>query len=146
MLEGANSTISSTIGIIRNLPILIGGITFFVQAQVIDRAPYRLLLGRPFYAISGAIHSSSLDGSTRIELTNPNSPFECIVLPTRERFKSPGKQYNSVHYVEEYPFWYLKNSQNLEALKSLMNATESEIQKHFHLPQLSKKEINFGRL
>lgn len=64
LLEGATSSVSATIGIVRDLPVTIGGITFYVQAQVVTRAPYRILLGRPFYALASAIHHSSRDGAS----------------------------------------------------------------------------------
>ncbi|KAI0277654.1 hypothetical protein BC826DRAFT_875443, partial [Russula brevipes] len=47
-MEGANGSTSWTLGCAEYLPITIGDISFRIHAHVVQDAPYRLLLGRPF--------------------------------------------------------------------------------------------------
>ncbi|TFK18709.1 hypothetical protein FA15DRAFT_675076 [Coprinopsis marcescibilis] len=51
-MESANGSVTTTLGMIENLPVKIGsrdGFTIYVQAQVVPNTPYNLLLGQPFH-------------------------------------------------------------------------------------------------
>ncbi len=45
-MEGANGLVSKTLGCAENLSMQVGDVSFKVHAHVVDRAPFRLLLGR----------------------------------------------------------------------------------------------------
>lgn len=47
-MQDANGGSKDTYGMIEDLELTIGGVSIFVQAYIIDDAPYQLLLGRPF--------------------------------------------------------------------------------------------------
>jgi hypothetical protein len=85
MLEGADESTSHTKGLVRDLPIKIGPITFFVQAQVVSRSPTPMLLGMPFWALANCHKDVYADGYMTVTLSNPNPPFQTIVVPTTAR-------------------------------------------------------------
>src|ERR1700753_2034874 len=72
-------------GVVRNLPVTIGRTTYYIQAQVVRDAPYRLLLGRPFSALTGCTKHDDPNGDTLITLTDPNNPDRSETLPTLPR-------------------------------------------------------------
>lgn len=84
-MEGADSHLSNTRGKIRDLPITIGPITFYVQVQVVMRSPCRLLLGLPFWALSNCHLDVYPDGYMTATLTDPNPPNETIVVQSFAR-------------------------------------------------------------
>ena len=47
-MEGANGSTNWTLGCVEHLPMRVGGVSFNLHAHVIEHAPFRLLLGRPF--------------------------------------------------------------------------------------------------
>ncbi|KAI0264080.1 hypothetical protein BGY98DRAFT_878291, partial [Russula aff. rugulosa BPL654] len=48
-MEGANGATNWTLGCAEHLPMSLGGVHFTVHAHVVEHAPFRLLLGRPFH-------------------------------------------------------------------------------------------------
>ena len=48
-MEGANSSMSRTLGCAEDLEMRIGDVSFTIHAHVVCTAPFRLLLGRPFH-------------------------------------------------------------------------------------------------
>jgi len=89
-MECANSSVNQTMGLIRNLPMTIGGLTFYVQAQVVRQAPYKFLLGRTFSALSGCTKHDDPNGDTMISLTDPNDPTNVETMPTYPRRHGKG--------------------------------------------------------
>jgi hypothetical protein len=89
-MECADSSLSRTIGMICNLPVKIGDIVLYVQAQVVKTAPYRLLLGRTFSALTRCTKHDDLNGHTLISITDPNNPKHTETLPTRPRLHANG--------------------------------------------------------
>ncbi|KAI9507497.1 hypothetical protein F5148DRAFT_958651, partial [Russula earlei] len=47
-MEGANGITNWTLGCAEHVPMQVGGVPFKIHAYVVERAPFRLLLGRPF--------------------------------------------------------------------------------------------------
>jgi hypothetical protein len=80
----SNSTTLHTLGMIPNLRINIGGLDLFVQAQVVDHAPYKVLLGRPFTCLAQATTQDYLDGLQTVSLECPNTNKH-VKVPTFER-------------------------------------------------------------
>ncbi|KZV84043.1 hypothetical protein EXIGLDRAFT_569147, partial [Exidia glandulosa HHB12029] len=83
-LEAANNTNSQTYGLCANLEVRIGGIPLFLQAQVVEHAPFDLLLGRPFFAVGCTEERTLADGRSHITIHDPNSEL-AVTLPTKER-------------------------------------------------------------
>ncbi|KZV86747.1 hypothetical protein EXIGLDRAFT_575788, partial [Exidia glandulosa HHB12029] len=71
-MTAANGSTGSTMGVCVNLPVNIAGITFYVQAHVVEEAPFSLLLGRPFLVLAAAEEVNRRDGSSILTLSDPN--------------------------------------------------------------------------
>ena len=93
VVESPNSTTNSTMGVINDLKITIGGYDFYVQAQVIKNAPYELLLGQPFSILTKANNKNFKDGSSHLTTVDPNSKAQ-ISIPTRERERDTKRHKN----------------------------------------------------
>ncbi|KAF9546812.1 hypothetical protein CPC08DRAFT_613658, partial [Agrocybe pediades] len=72
LIESANESTNSTLGLLHNLKIVIGGYDFFVQAQVVENAPYEMLLGLPLLTYTESVLKLFKDGSMHVTFTDPN--------------------------------------------------------------------------
>jgi hypothetical protein len=100
-MQGANGDVTSTLGAIVDLPVQIGEITFYVQAQVVQNAPFRLLFGRPFFTLAQSSIENREGGQTWLTIRNPNPPFQVITVPTsvrRPRCRHHHDEVASNHY------------------------------------------------
>ncbi|KAF9440821.1 hypothetical protein P691DRAFT_767201 [Macrolepiota fuliginosa MF-IS2] len=82
VMESANATHERSIGLIRNLQVNIGNLTLYVQAQVVENASYKMLLGQPFLTLTQANTHHFPDGGSHITLADPNSQ-SVITIPTK---------------------------------------------------------------
>jgi gag-polyprotein putative aspartyl protease len=89
-MSDANGGSAITEGQVPNLPFTVAGVTFYLQVQVVDKAPFDCLLGRPFYALAHTTSISSTDGTSTITIQDPNRPEHVLVVPTKER--TPGRR------------------------------------------------------
>ncbi|TFK17337.1 hypothetical protein FA15DRAFT_605301 [Coprinopsis marcescibilis] len=99
-MESANGSVTTTLGMIENLPVKIGGrdgFTVYVQAQVVPNAPYNLLLGRPFHRLTAAIFSHNTDGSVTTTFQDPNSNNK-LTLPALPRSRVPCSGISNVDF------------------------------------------------
>jgi hypothetical protein len=85
-MESSHGTVEKTIGVVRNYPIYIGTLVFYIQLQISDSLPCEVLLGRPFFMLTSAITQDYPNGTQDITLHNPNSG-EVITIATQERVK-----------------------------------------------------------
>jgi hypothetical protein len=84
VMESANKSKNETMGLLQDLKIEIGGYDFYVQVQVVQEAPYELLLGRPFFTLTQATHRHFSNGDSHLTLVDPNTQA-VITIPTRAR-------------------------------------------------------------
>ncbi|KAF9537747.1 hypothetical protein CPC08DRAFT_651632, partial [Agrocybe pediades] len=84
LIESANESTNSTLGLLHNLKIVIGGYDFFVQAQVVEHAPYEMLLGLPLLTYTESALKLFKDGSMHVTFTDPNTGI-VVTTPTRPR-------------------------------------------------------------
>jgi hypothetical protein len=82
-MEGANSSTSWTLGCTEHLQMSIGNIKFQVHAYVIENAPFRLLLGRPFHNLLLSWLEDNTDGSVDLSIHDPANQNHIIQVPTR---------------------------------------------------------------
>ena len=82
-MEAANSTITATMGHLKNLGFTFSDINFFLQVQVMPNAPYEVLLGQPFYALTELISQDYASGEQHIQIRCPNTGV-VMKLPTYE--------------------------------------------------------------
>jgi hypothetical protein len=82
-MEAANSTITETHGRLRNIRFTFDDIDIYLQVQVMPNAPYDILLGRPFYALTKCITKDFMNGDQHLTITDPNTR-QCVTIPTKE--------------------------------------------------------------
>jgi hypothetical protein len=84
-MEGANGATNWTVGCAEYLTMQVSGVPFKIHAHVVDDAPFKLLLGRPF----GQAVSSTIDdlpsGETEVYVWDPANLSRRIYIPTRPR-------------------------------------------------------------
>src|SRR5882672_3282251 len=73
IMESANNTWNPTLGVVQNIRLSFGPIMLTLHIQVVDYAPFEVLLRRPFFAISSCITEGGLDGDSFITLRDPNT-------------------------------------------------------------------------
>ncbi len=84
-MEGANGATNWTLECAEYLPMSAGNISFVVHAHVVERAPFRLLLGRPFqHALLCRIEDLP-SGDVEVSVRDPADPFRRITIPSRPR-------------------------------------------------------------
>ena len=84
VMESANSGTTKSLGLIENHPVRLGPVTVHLQIQVVEGAPFEVLLGRPFFAITNCNEISSSGGAHLIQLVDPKTK-EQYVFPTHPR-------------------------------------------------------------
>ena len=87
MMEAANRTKTATMGVLENLKVVVGPIELRLQVQVMNDAPYDILLGRPFYSLAECVTKDFSSGEQYLTMKDPNSDKQ-IMVPTRRRVKS----------------------------------------------------------
>lgn len=77
-----------TLGIARNVRMESGGVAGHFQVHILENPPYRVLLGRPFTVLMSSTLRTRSDGSSELEITDPNTK-QVAVIPTYDRGKGP---------------------------------------------------------
>ena len=72
-MQSANSEVDETLGLARNVPMLLGEIMFYVQFHVIRNPAYDILLGRPFDVLLESIVRNYKNEDQTITIHDPNS-------------------------------------------------------------------------
>ena len=81
-MSNANTSTESTLGVVENLRLDFGAGEICLWVQVVLRANFDLLLGRPFHCLLSTSTEDFPDGSQTITLRDPNSG-KAYKLPTR---------------------------------------------------------------
>ena len=84
IVESANNTRSRTLGLIEGAAFTLSSLTIYVNVQVVEDAPFLVLLGRPFFAFLACVTKDFPDGNQHIEIRDPKTGNR-VTLPTRER-------------------------------------------------------------
>jgi hypothetical protein len=82
-MEGTNGTVTKTLGCTENLIMQVGDIEFKIHAHIIDHAPFRLLLGRPFHHLLLCCLEDHPDGRVDISVCDPANPAHAIHISLR---------------------------------------------------------------
>lgn len=88
VMQSANNTHNHTLGVVEDVEVRFGPILLRLQVQVVDDAPFEVLLGRPFYALASCVTRDVPTGESTIELTDPNSG-EVAMFVTHPRRQKP---------------------------------------------------------
>lgn len=78
-MQDVHGGVQRTLGLARNVPFKIGEITVYLQCHVQDRAPYEVLIGRPFDVLTESEVKNWGNGDQEITITDPNSGARCTV-------------------------------------------------------------------
>jgi hypothetical protein len=87
-MQSANNQIEKSLGLVRNVPFRFDHVTVYLQVHVINEPAYKVLLGRPFDAVTCSIYENDRDGGQIVTIQCPNTKKK-ITIPTRERGKDP---------------------------------------------------------
>ena len=82
-MEGANGVCTWTLGCTENLPFQLGNLSFVLHAHVLEGAPFRLLLGRPFYSLLLCKTDDCPDGRVSLTLHDPTDFSRTFVVKTQ---------------------------------------------------------------
>ncbi|KIJ09422.1 hypothetical protein PAXINDRAFT_87447, partial [Paxillus involutus ATCC 200175] len=81
-MQSVNESSDSTIGVIENLGLDLGVGELYLQVQVIPKAPFHILLDRPFHCLMSATTEDFPDGKQLLTLRDPNTGKR-YKIPTR---------------------------------------------------------------
>ena len=87
-MESASNHVERTLGLARNVPFSVAGVTAYLQVHILEDPPYRVLLGRPFHSLMTSTVENRADGSSELLLTDPNSR-NVATVPTYRRGMGP---------------------------------------------------------
>lgn len=87
-MQSAQGHIEKTLGLSKNVPFQFGEITILLQVHIINKPAYKILLGRPFDALTESEIKNQSNGAQTITLTEPTSHTR-VVLPTYPRGSAP---------------------------------------------------------
>ena len=83
-MESANGTRNFTAGLVPRVKFSIGPVNLWCSVQVVETAPFELLLGRPFTVLGQGISKDYFDGGMELVLMDPDSG-EIVTIPTFAR-------------------------------------------------------------
>jgi hypothetical protein len=92
-MQSANGTVDQSLGLARNVPFLIGGLTFYMQVHIIRAPAYDILLGRPFDVLTQSVIQNFSNEEQTITITDPNTGRTATV-PTSPRQPPRFRQHN----------------------------------------------------
>ena len=78
-METANNSSNWMLGIMENLMMTVGRLSIYVQAQVVEDAPYEVLLGWPFLTLLSANTQDHPNGGQDIMLTCPETSAKTFI-------------------------------------------------------------------
>src|SRR6266404_6189413 len=82
-MEGVDSNTSWMLGCAEKLTMRISDVNFQVHAFIVESAPFRLLLGRPFHNLLLTKLEDHEDSSVSLSIRDPaNRPHE-VIIPTK---------------------------------------------------------------
>ena len=87
-MQGANGQFERSLGLAKNVPIKFGELVVYLQMHVFSNPPYKVLLGRPFDAVTRSTYKNDEYGGQVLILKCPLTNVE-IEVETFERGKAP---------------------------------------------------------
>ena len=85
-MEDVHGGLASTLGLAKNVPFKFGDITVYLQCHVQNKAPFEVLLGRPFDVLTESEVRTFGNGDTEITIKDPNSTKR-VTFPRGHRAK-----------------------------------------------------------
>ena len=78
-MQDVHGGVAQTLGLARNVPFRFGDVTVYLQCHVQKRAPYMVLLGRPFDVLTESRIQNFGNGDQEITITDPNTKRKCTI-------------------------------------------------------------------
>ena len=105
-MQDVHGGVSRMKGLARNVPFQFGDITIYMQLHVQERAPFEILLGRPFEVITSAGIQNHPNGDQELTIKCPNTgkrqTMGTYPRGVRPRSNKPGKnRYSQPRLVEQ---------------------------------------------
>ena len=96
-LQSTNESLSQTCGLAKNVPFTLGDVTVLLQVHVMETAPYKILLGRPFDTITESTIINDQEGNQTISITCPNTGTRAVI-PTYKQGTLPKRPETLAHF------------------------------------------------
>jgi hypothetical protein len=87
-MQSAQGHVEKTLGLAKNVPFQFSGITVLLQVHIINKPAYKILLGRPFDALTESVIRNEGDGMQIVTITDPATQ-QRVVIPTYPRGLPP---------------------------------------------------------
>ena len=86
-MESANAGTTYTLGLVENQLVTMGTFSFYLQIQIVEDAPFEVLLGRPFFDVLNCVEISRSGGSHQIEVRDPETgtPYKFATQPRQRK-------------------------------------------------------------
>ena len=78
-LQSTNGSLFRTCGLAKNMLFTLEDVTVLLQVHVMDMAPYKILLGRPFNTITENMVVNNCEGNQTINITCPNTEARAAI-------------------------------------------------------------------
>jgi hypothetical protein len=88
-MESANASTTMTLGLVENFPVQLGPVTVYLQIQVVEDAPFEVLLGRPFFDITSCSEVSTAGGKHVIHIKDPKTGAPYVIATEPRVRKTP---------------------------------------------------------
>lgn len=99
-MQDVHGGVSKTLGLARNVPFRFGDITVYLQCHVQGRAPFMVLLGRPFDVLTESLVRNFGNGDQEITITDPNTKRKCTIGTYERGTKLKKVGFDTSRYVE----------------------------------------------
>ena len=104
-MQGANGQFERSLGLAKNVPFKFGGLVVYLQMHVFTEPPYKVLLGRPFDAVTRSIYKNDEHGGQTLILKCPLTNVE-IEVETYERGKKPSDSKTGEQGFRDSMIWW----------------------------------------
>jgi hypothetical protein len=84
-MEAANGGTNWTVGCAKYLTMQVGGVPFKIHAHVVEDAPFKLLLRRPFGRAVSSIIEDLPNGEVEVSVRDPTNPTHRVYVPAQPR-------------------------------------------------------------
>lgn len=89
-MQSANKQLNTTLGVVHDLPFVFGPVTLKLHVQVLEEAPFEVLLGRPFFQLGRTNFVDHDEGESYLTIRDPATK-KTVTIPTKERVRAPAK-------------------------------------------------------
>lgn len=74
-----NGSVNQSLGLVQNVPFLIGDIMLYLQVHILHNLAYNILLGQPFNMLTQLVSQNYLDKNQTVTILDPNTGRKATV-------------------------------------------------------------------